>query len=299
MNDKTYGVERKFPVESPPKRVVSLVPSMTETLFDLAVGSTVVGRTDFCVYPQGKLDTIPSVGGTKNPDVSRIIALKPDLVIVNQEENRKEDVVALEAANIPVWMTFPKTVHDVLNLLWDVMDLFDETSMSPRVRLIESTFDWLQGVSQANEETLPRVFVPIWIDPLMTFNADTYVHDLLLVCGGQNVFADRDRKYPLQADLGEEMPYAETDSRVVRRDTRYPRITMEEVVERQPDIIFLPSEPYAFTEADKAIFADLDVPAAHNNRIFLVDGSYLTWHGTRIAYAFDTIPALLTINGTS
>ncbi len=196
-------------------------------------------------------------------------------------------------------MTFPKTVQDVLNLLWDVMDLFDETSMSPRVRLIESTFDWLQGVSQANEETLPRVFVPIWIDPLMTFNADTYIHDLLLICGGQNVFADRDRKYPLQADLGKDTPYAETDSRIVGRDTRYPRITLEEVVKHQPDIILLPSEPYAFTEADKAIFADLDVPAAHNNRIFLVDGSYLTWHGTRIAYAFDTIPALLTINGTS
>ncbi|MEQ8677494.1 MAG: helical backbone metal receptor [Aggregatilineales bacterium] len=299
MNDKTYGVERNFPIDSPPERVVSLVPSMTETLFDLGVGTTVIGRTDFCVHPAGKVDSIPSVGGTKNPDVNRIIALKPDMVIVNQEENRKEDVLALEAANIPVWVTFPKTVQDVLNLLWDIMDLFDETAMSARVRLIESTFDWLQGISLANEEDLPRVFAPIWLDPLMTFNADTYIHDLLLICGGRNVFAERERRFPLGADLGTKSQYEKDDSRIKDADTRYPRITMDEVVKSQPDIILLPSEPYAFTEADIALFADLDVPAAHNKRIFLVDGSHLSWHGTRIAYAFDTIPALLTINGSS
>ena len=298
MTDKTYGVERKFPVELPPKRVVSLVPSMTETLFDLGVGATVVGRTDFCIHPAGKVDSIPSVGGTKNPDVSKIIALEPDLVIVNQEENRKEDVLTLEAANIPVWVTFPKTVQDVLNLLWDVMDLFDETSMSPRVRLIESTFDWLQGISLANEEDLPRIFAPIWLDPLMTFNADTYIHDLLLICGGQNVFAERERQFPLGADLGTKSPYEKDDPRIKEADTRYPRITMDEVIKSQPDIILLPSEPYAFTETDIALFSSLDVPAAQHKRIFLVDGSYMSWHGTRIAYAFDTIPALLTINGS-
>ena len=91
--------------------------------------------TDYCVYPEAEVAALPRIGGTKNPDVARIIALQPDLVIVNQEENRKEDAEALQAAGIPVWVTFPRTVRDAFNLLWAIMDLFDEPSMVERVRL--------------------------------------------------------------------------------------------------------------------------------------------------------------------
>jgi ABC-type Fe3+-hydroxamate transport system substrate-binding protein len=138
-----------------------------------------------------------------------------------------------------------------------------------------------------------RVFVPIWLDPLMTFNADTFVHDLLRVCGGQNVFARRERQYPLAADLGQSEGYAADDARLKDRDLRYPRITMNEVVAAQPDVILLPSEPFAFGVEHIALFASLDVPAAHQQRIHLVDGTLLTWHGTRIAHALTVIPALL------
>ena len=299
MTENTYTFEPEYPVSEPPERVVSLVPSVTESLFDLGVGDRLVGITDYCVHPQGKIETIEKVGGTKNPDVARIIALKPDLVIVNQEENRREDVERLQSANIPVWVTFPKTVQDVLNLLWDTMNMFNETAMSPRVRLIESQYDWVMGISEAQEDNICRVFVPIWSDPLMTFNQDTYIHDLLRVCGGNNVFAERDRKYPLAADVGDADPYSQDDPRVMGRDTRYPRVTLDEVVAAQPDIILLPSEPYGFTEADIATFAALDVPAAKNKQIKLVDGSYLTWHGTRVAYALNAIPALLCEQGES
>jgi len=190
-------------------------------------------------------------------------------------------------------------VQDVLNLLWDTMNMFNETAMSPRVRLIESQYDWVMGISEAQEDNICRVFVPIWSDPLMTFNQDTYIHDLLRVCGGNNVFAERDRKYPLAADVGDADPYSQDDPRVMGRDTRYPRVTLDEVVAAQPDIILLPSEPYGFTEADIATFAALDVPAAKNKQIKLVDGSYLTWHGTRVAYALNAIPALLCEQGES
>jgi ABC-type Fe3+-hydroxamate transport system substrate-binding protein len=169
------------------------------------------------------------------------------------------------------------------------MYLFDETTMVPRIRLIEYTYDWINGISRDNEEQLPRVFMPIWLDPLMTFNADTYIHDLLWVCGGKNVFADRERQYPLKADLG----LAEADTNTSGRDTRYPRIKLEEVIAAQPEVILLPSEPFEFTEQHLPIFQSLDVPAAKTNRIHLVDGSLLTWHGTRIAYAFEMLPALL------
>ena len=291
MNQQVYNYEMEAPVSTPPQRVVSLVPSVTESLFDLNLGDRLIGITDYCVHPAEGVAGLPRVGGTKNPDVGRIIELAPDLVIVNQEENRPEDVLALREAGVPVWVTFPKTVREALNLLWNIMQVFDEPGMVPRVRLIEQTVDWVEGISRANEDHLTRVFAPIWLDPLMTFNADTYIHDLLRVCGGLNVFADRKRAYPLKADLGQ--GEAHPPERTAGRDTRYPRLTMEEVVAAQPEVILLPSEPYAFDESHLSLFSSLDVPAAHHQRIHLIDGSLLTWHGTRLAHALNTLPGLL------
>ncbi len=278
-----------------PHRVVSLVPSVTESLFDLNLGERLVGVTDYCIHPADELADMPRIGGTKNPDVASIIALKPELVIANQEENRREDVEALQADGIPVWVTHPHTVPEAFNLLWDMMDMFHETSMVARVRLIEYQYDWVSGISQQRDDAgqTVKVFCPIWLDPLMTFNADTYSHDILRVCGGWNVFAERERQFPLAADLGQAEPLSQDDPRRAGRDTRYPRVTWEEVTVAQPDVILLPSEPFAFTEAHIPLFKALDVPAAHHDRIYLVDGTLITWHGTRIAYAFNELPALL------
>lgn len=288
MNDNLTA-----PVTEPPQRVVSLVPSVTESLFDLNLGGRLVGITNYCTRPADGVAVLPRIGGTKNPNVQRIIDLAPDLVIANQEENRREDVKALQAAGIPVWVTFPRTVREAINLLWQIMNTFDETSMVPRVRLIEYSIDWVEGISRAHEHLITRVFAPIWLDPLMTFNSETYIHDLLRVCGGTNIFAERDRVYPLQADLGYRESLPADDPRVQGRDIRYPRVTLEEVQAAQPDVILLPSEPFAFNESHVPIFAALDVPAAKNGRIHLVEGDMLTWHGTRLAYALNTFPALL------
>ena len=298
MSGDTYSSKMDAPVDRPPQRVVSLVPSITESLFDLTLGNRLVAITDYCVYPAEGVARLPRIGGTKNPDLARIIELRPDLVIANQEENRKEDVESLRAAHIPVWVTFPRTVADAFNLLWNIMDVFDEPAMVPRVRLIEQSMDWVWRISEKRvEDEVCRVFAPIWLDPLMTFNGDTYASDLLRVCGGVNVFADRERMYPLKADLGQADPLQSDDARLIGRDVRYPRVTMEEVVAAQPDVILLPSEPFQFTSEDIQLFSELDIPAARNKRIMLVDGSLLTWHGTRIAYALNTLPELLTVPG--
>jgi ABC-type Fe3+-hydroxamate transport system substrate-binding protein len=214
-------------------------------------------------------------------------------VIANQEENREQDVEALRAARIPVWVTFPKTVLEAINLLWNIMHVFDEPAMVPRVRLIEQTYDWVMRISETREQPC-RVFAPIWFDPLMTFNADTYAHDLLRVCGATNVFAERERLYPLKADLGQADAYPKDDLRAQGRDTRYPRVTMEEVEAAQPDMILLPSEPFPFTEEHIPLFEALDTPARNRkDGIILVDGSLLTWHGTRLAHAMNTLPPLM------
>lgn len=281
--------------DRPIRRIVSLVPSMTETLFDLNLGDRVVGVTDYCIHPADRVASLPKIGGTKNPNIQQIIALQPDLVLANQEENRREDVEALERAGIPSWVTFPKTVADTFNLLWEMMDVFHETSMVARVRLIEYQYDWVSGISQQREaqgKTL-KIFCPIWLDPLMTFNADTYPHDILRVCGGENIFAERERQFPLRADLGQAEPLPADDPRVIGRDTRYPRVSWEEVTALQPDVILLPNEPFNFTQEHIPLFQALDVPASRNQAIYLIDGSLITWHGTRIAYALAELPPLL------
>ena len=295
MEEKTiYNPGMEAPDIDRPGRVVSLVPSITESLFDLGLGEKLVAITDYCIYPTDGVADLPRIGGTKNPNVQQIIELAPDLVFANGEENRKEDVETLEEAGITVWVTLPTRVSDVFTLLWNIMYLFDETSMATRVRLIEQSYDWVSGISLGRNPEQPcRVFAPIWWDPLMTFNAETYAHDLLRVCGGTNVFAGRERQFPLKADLGQVEPLAEDDPRVAGRDRRYPRVTMDEVAAAQPDVILLPSEPFPFDERHIPEFASLDVPAVREDRIFPIDGSLLTWHGTRVAYALNTLPALL------
>jgi ABC-type Fe3+-hydroxamate transport system substrate-binding protein len=289
MSDSTYVYQMDAPVSEPPQRVVSLVPSITESLFDLHLDDRLVGITNYCVYPVEGVARLPRIGGTKNPRIDEIVALRPDLVIANQEENRKDDVLALQAAGIPVWVTFPRTVADAFNLLWNIMHVFDQPEMVPRVRLIEQTMDWVWRLSEPRLAANPcRVFAPIWFEPLMTFNGDTYASDLLRICGGVNVFAERERRYPLKADQGEAQ-----SSSAAGRDTRYPRITWEEVEAAQPDVILLPSEPFAFDDAHLPLFERLNVPAAQHGRIHRIDGSLLTWHGTRIAYALTVLPDVL------
>lgn len=260
------GVDAKPPDISPPRRVVSLVPSVTESLFDLDLGDRLVGRTQFCIYPEASVQGVPMIGGTKTPDIEQINQLQPDLVIANWEENRKEDVDALRDAGMTVWVTLPRSAADVFTLLWDIMHLFDHPVMVPRVRLIEQTYDYVFAASESMTQRV-RTFAPIWNDPLMTMNHDTYMHDLLRVCGADNIFAEQSERYPM--------------------------VSEEDIIAAAPELILLPDEPFKFQEKHRQRFAELDVPAAKNNRIHLVEGSLLSWHGTRIAHALQQLPALI------
>ncbi len=249
---------------SPPQRVVSLVPSITESLFDLGLGELVVGVTDYCIHPDDALTAVPRIGGPKTPDIGRILALKPDLVIANQEENRKVDAEALQAAGLQVWITFPRTVAQSLEMLWDLVALFHSLEQAAGLMTIERALDWAERAATQREPV--RVFCPIWRDPWMTIGAETYAHDLLRVCGGQNVFADW------------------------QGDSRYPTITLGDVVDRCPEIILLPNEPFRFGEGHRDELASFPgMPA----RIILVDGTLLTWFGTRLGKALQLLPELM------
>jgi ABC-type Fe3+-hydroxamate transport system substrate-binding protein len=253
-----------------PSRIVSLIPSITELLFALGLDDRIVGVTVFCTEPRDRVARTAKVGREKDPDLSRIRALAPDLVVANMEENRRDVVEALRAAGVPVWVTFPRTVSDGIGLIRELGALTGtDEAAAEMAGPIEAAHAAIRARAAAGPRA--RVFCPIWRGPFMTVSRDTYVHDMLWTCGGDNVFGDS--------------------------EARYPAVTLDEVRDKAPDVILLPDEPYRFRAAHRADFAPLaDVPAVRAGRIRLVDGKLLSWYGPRIAEAFERLPALLSVD---
>jgi len=265
----------------PPRRVVSLVPSDTLNVFALGAGDRLVGRTRYCVEPQGRVEAIPEVGGTKYVDVRAVGELEPDLVLVNQEENSRAHVEELARLQLPVFVAFPRRVADGLAHLARLARILG-TEEASRDLLLRG----VRALRVLEERPAPPlgVFVPIWMEPLMTVNADTFISDAVRLAGGRNVFGDRERRYPLQADLGaaEARPAGE-------RDTRYPRVTLDEVATRAPEIVLLPDEPHPFTEVDARVFRER-LPLA---KVVFCDGLDLSWYGARSVDGLPRLRALL------
>jgi len=264
------ALDREVQLDGPARRVVSLVPSETESVAALAGLDRLVARTEYCEEPAGAIESVPTVGGTKKADVDAIVQLAPDLVLANQEENGRRDVERLIDAGLTVHVSFPCTVAE---------------SLAYVIRLAA-----LLGVPAPAIEAPPRrpgaarVFAPVWKDPWMTFDGRTYASDLLAHVGADNVFADRPRRYPLAADVADAAPVDAGE-----RDTRYPRTTLDEVRARRPDLVLLPDEPYAFDETHAAALRDSGIAA----RIDLVSGKDLFWYGLRTFGAVRRLQALI------
>lgn len=233
-------------------RVVSLVPSLTEAVAVTAPG-LLVGATDWCTHPAGLAAT--RIGGTKNPDVPAILALRPDLVLANEEENREPDLAALRAAGTEVLVTEVRT----LDQAFEELDRVLVTACGPaRPR-------WLDEAEAAWAALLPpraprRAIVPVWRRPWMVLGRDTFAGDVLARLGVENVYAD----------------HAE----------RYPRIPLDVLRAAGADLVVLPDEPYRFTP-DDGPEAFPALPAA------LVDGRYLTWYGPSLVRAPAALRAAL------
>lgn len=274
---------REIYLPRPPRRVVSLVPSETETLFALGLGERLVGRTRFCVEPADRVGAVPEVGGTKDPDVDAISALEPDLVLANQEENTRAALETLAQRGVSVFIGFPRRVADAVAHVARLARMFGVAGEPAARDAVREAYAALAAAPSPAGEPL-SVFVPIWMDPLMTISADTYGSDLLSSVGAVNVFADRRRRYPLAADLGNAAPADPGE-----RDTRYPRVTSEELIERAPSVVLLPDEPHPFGEEEAAVFRGL-LPDA---RVVFCDGKDLFWPGTRTAGALARLRAQL------
>jgi ABC-type Fe3+-hydroxamate transport system substrate-binding protein len=246
----------------PARRVVSLCPSITETLVAIGARSLLVGATRFCVRPRGSLRGLARIGGTKDPEVSRILDLGPDLVFANEEENRREDVEALRAAGVEVDVSFPKRVADVAPEIraWGAR-LGMEVEAEALASRIEAELGSLRDDPPRGSF---RYAYWIWRDPWMTVSDDTYVADLLRLAGGVNVYG------------------GETD--------RYPVTTPEESLARRGAVHFFPSEPYPFRAARHA--AELARIFGEASRRLFVEGDDLCWHGARTLDGLRTVRQL-------
>ncbi len=287
----TDALGRELLFGSAPRRVVSLVPSDTLSVFDLGCGASIVGRTDYCELPEG-VRALPSVGGTKNPDLAAIRALEPDLVIANKEENTRRDLERLAEEGYRVLVAFPTRVAEGLAHLAKLAVVFDVAGEPAVKDLVRRGYEAVREAESARARRRSvRTFCPIWMDPLMTIHGDTYISDVLHLAGAENVFADRARRYPLAADLGQAV--ALTGERVRGRDTRYPRVRVDEVIARAPELVLLPDEPHPFSEADREVFLALDLPASRTGAVVRTGGKDLSWYGSRAVDGLGRLRALV------
>lgn len=237
--------------EKQPRQIVCLVPSLTEAIAHTHP-ELLVGATDWCTHPSG-LD-VARVGGTKWPDLEAIAELRPDLVVANAEENRDEDLTALQKSGIPVWVTAPATVNEAIDSLSRLLVTItgDEPDWLRQCREL-----WNAPVALTPRE---RAVVVIWRRPWMVLGRDTFAGDLLRGLGIDNVFADHSERYP-RIDPGDE------------------RLT-------GTDLVVLPDEPYDFQAGDGP-------DAFPGKRIALVSGRHLTWYGPSLLEAPDILRSQL------
>lgn len=235
-------------------RLVSLVPSWTETLFSFGFDAEIVGVTKYCVHPKELVLRVEKVGGTKDPDVARIAALEPDLVVCDHEEQRKEDVDALRDAGLDVFLSDVRSVEDSLREIGRLGDAVGKADAGAAlVARIRATMRELVE-RRGGAPSIP-VYCPIWRRPWMTPTQDTYAHHVLATAGAQNVFGE---------DAG-----------------RYPERTPEEAIEAGARAALLPTEPYPF-HTKLALARDELVEAGFPaERVHVVDGEALTWYGAR------------------
>jgi ABC-type Fe3+-hydroxamate transport system substrate-binding protein len=259
-----------FASAGPPQRIVSLIPSTTELLCDLGLADRLVGVTAYCVEPRAVVRTKLRIGGEKDPNLERIRALAPDLVIANVEENVRAHIEALRAWGLPVWVTYPRNVGESLRMIGELGQVTGAGGRAEAI-LAEVESRLARARAEAARRPAVRVFYPIWRNPYMTVSGDTYISDVLATAGAVNVFG--------------------------AEEARYPTIALEEMAARRPDVILLPDEPFRFRRAHVKDFEPFaDVPAVRDRRIYLVDGKPFSWHGRRLADALHQLPALL---GTS
>jgi len=247
MINSTDQLNRVITLSEPAKRIVSLVPSQTELLFDLGLDQEVIGITNFCVHPRAKFLEKKRIGGTKNPDLKQIRLMSPDLIIANKEENNASDIFEL-AKEFPVWVSDVNTLFDALNMMTSIGALVNREAEATLLRdKVHASFKQLPTITNY----LKTIYL-IWNKPYMAAGTDTFISYLLSCAGFENVISK----------------------------TRYPELTLEAIKQINPEVLMLSSEPYPFKEKNRKILQD-ELPTT---KVVIVDGELFSWYGSRLQY---------------
>jgi ABC-type Fe3+-hydroxamate transport system substrate-binding protein len=251
---KTYidQLSNSITLGFPAKKIVSLVPSQTELLFDLGLDAEIIGITRFCIHPEDKVQSKFKVGGTKKLNIEMIRSLNPDLVIGNKEENTREEIELLQE-EFPVWMSDIANLEDALDMITRIGEMVDRAPEAAYlVHLITAGFNDLQLLA-ASQRIDAKVLYMIWRRPYMAAGRNTFIDDVLRKIGLNNVVTE----------------------------SRYPILEAETVMDLNPQLVLLSSEPYPFAEKHIAEFSLL----APRATLKIVDGEMFSWYGSRLVKA--------------
>lgn len=241
----TDQLNKTIQLETCPQRIISIVPSQSELLWDLGLKEELVGITKFCIHPQAMFDKVERVGGTKNLNIEKIRALKPDVIIGNKEENEQSQILELQK-EFKVWMSDIYNLEDALQMIDGIGALVNKSNEANRIKhQIQDSFLNLQQISKTG-------LYLIWNKPYMVAGRATFIGDMMQKIGIQNV---------------------------LEQNSRYPELSLEEIKALNPDILFLSSEPYPFKEEHiKELQNQLP-----KSKVILVDGELFSWYGSRLA----------------
>ena len=253
---KTYAdqIGNTITLEAAPQRIISLVPSQTELLFDLGLEDRIVGITKFCVHPYHLKSTKKIIGGTKKVHIEKIKLLQPDIIIANKEENTEEIVAALQEV-APVWVSNIITIQDSLDMIAELGKLFAvRTQAQQWVDKINYALSDFKNFMKGREVQKAAYF--IWKNPYMAAGGDNFINEMLKLNNFTNIYEDRGR---------------------------YPEIIIQKIrIQGDPDVVFLSSEPYPFKEEDAFEIGRF----THHAKTVFVDGEMFSWYGSRMLKAF-------------
>ena len=253
-------LKRSVDITSKPERVISLIPSITETLISFGLEKEIIAVTNFCNLPPEVTETKEKIGGPKHLNIDKIISLKPDLVIANAEENEKEEIEILEKNNIKIFVTFPKNVDDAINMM-KKLSLITWTKEKADIIINKIEKEYYELKNKKKNEHPFKVLNLIWKNPFMSVSGDTFIGDMLKIIKGKNIFE--------------------------KSEKRYFNVHIEEIIKEDPEVIILPSEPYKFSKEDTLeIKSYQEISAVKNDRIFLLDGEIFSWYGVHLLESF-------------
>lgn len=234
------------------QKIVSLVPSLTELLIDLGLSDKLVGRTRFCIHPANKVVQIPIIGGTKNPNIEKIISLEPDYILANKEENRQEDIEELQK-HCNVHLTNIDTISEALAA---ITEIGKQLAVEEKAHQISREINLVLSQKPSFESLKTAYF--IWRDPWMVAGSETYIHDVMREWNLENIFNEQ---------------------------FRYPEIDLDELQKSKPDLILLSSEPYPFKEKHISEIKKY----CPNANIELINGEWFSWYGSGMIQSFKSL----------